>query len=159
MSSYQTLSIVMLMKNALSFFKTPIFEGCFSKHRSNVPFCNDIRCCLYFLEYALEFLELSSMLLNLTKFNNLFWMKKTLIYYKIQPFFYLQTVNYLLKEKVFFLLFILIGIHSKQGWTATTRHGVTRKRNTERLRHTGNLFRKNLQLKDLSILELKPFTS
>ena len=30
-----------------------------------------------------------------------------------------------------------------------TRHGVTRKRNTKRLRHTGNLFRKNLQLKDV----------
>ena len=29
------------------------------------------------------------------------------------------------------------------------RHGVTRKRNTKRLRPTGNLFRKNLQLKDV----------
>ena len=33
-----------------------------------------------------------------------------------------------------------------QGLTATTRHGVTRKRSTKRLKHTGNLFRKNLQL-------------
>ena len=32
-----------------------------------------------------------------------------------------------------------------QGWIAT-RGGVTRKRSTERLKHTGNLFRKNLQL-------------
>ena len=39
--------------------------------------------------------------------------------------------------------FFLIGIHSFQSWTTTTRHGVTRKRNTKRLRHTGNLFRKN----------------
>ena len=46
-------------------------------------------------------------------------------------------------------VFFLIGIHSIQSWTATTRHGVTRKRNTKRLRHTGNLFRKNLQLKDV----------
>ena len=30
-----------------------------------------------------------------------------------------------------------------------TRHGVTRKRKTKRLSHTGNLFRKNLQLKDV----------
>ena len=30
---------------------------------------------------------------------------------------------------------------------ATTRHGLTRKRSTKRLKHTGNLFRKNLQLK------------
>ena len=29
---------------------------------------------------------------------------------------------------------------------ATTRHGVTRKRSTKRLSHTGNLFTKNLQL-------------
>ena len=43
--------------------------------------------------------------------------------------------------------FSLIGIHSMQGWTATMRHGVTRKRNTKRLRYTGNLFRKNLELK------------
>ena len=33
-----------------------------------------------------------------------------------------------------------------EGWTATTGHGVTRKRSTKRLKHTGNLFTKNLQL-------------
>ena len=42
-----------------------------------------------------------------------------------------------------------IWAHSMQGWTATTRHGVTRKSHKERLKHTGNLFRKNLQLKDV----------
>ena len=47
------------------------------------------------------------------------------------------------------LCFFLIGIHSMQGYTATTRHGVTRKGSTKRLKHTGNLFRKNLQLKDI----------
>ena len=36
----------------------------------------------------------------------------------------------------------LIGIHFTQDWTATTRHGVTRKRSPKRLKHTGNLFRK-----------------
>ena len=36
-----------------------------------------------------------------------------------------------------------------QGKTATTRHGVTRKRNIQRLRHTENLFRKNLQVKEV----------
>ena len=35
---------------------------------------------------------------------------------------------------------------SMQGGTATARHGVTRKRSTKRLKHTQNLFRKNLQL-------------
>ena len=29
-----------------------------------------------------------------------------------------------------FFLFYLIGIHSMQGWIATTMHGVTRKRST-----------------------------
>ena len=32
--------------------------------------------------------------------------------------------------KIRFFLIFLIGIHSMQGWTATTRHGVTRKRRT-----------------------------
>ena len=50
----------------------------------------------------------------------------------------------------FFFFFSIIGIHSIKGRTATTRHGVTRKRSTKRLKHTGNLFRKNLQLKDAS---------
>ena len=50
---------------------------------------------------------------------------------------------------IYIYIFFLIGIHSMQGWTATTRHGVTRKRSTKRLERTGNLFRKNLQLKDV----------
>ena len=33
-----------------------------------------------------------------------------------------------------------------QGWTATTRHVVTEKRSIKRLKHTRNLFRKNLIL-------------
>ena len=37
----------------------------------------------------------------------------------------------------------------KLGFTATTRHGVTRKKAQKRLEDTENLFRKNLQLKDL----------
>ena len=45
--------------------------------------------------------------------------------------------------------FFLIGIHPIQGWTVIMRHGVTTKRSTKRLKHTGNLFRKNLQLKDV----------
>ena len=45
-----------------------------------------------------------------------------------------------------FFFFKNIGIHSIQGWTATARHWVTRKRSTKWLKHTGNLFKKNLQL-------------
>ena len=40
----------------------------------------------------------------------------------------------------------LIEIHSMQGWTATTKHGVTWKRSTKRLKHTGNLFGRNLMM-------------
>ena len=47
------------------------------------------------------------------------------------------------------IFFFLIGIHSIQGWTATTTHGVTRKETQKRLQDTENLFRKNLQLKDV----------
>ena len=42
------------------------------------------------------------------------------------------------------IVLFLIGIHSMQGSIDTTRHGVTRKRSTKRLEHTGNQFRKNL---------------
>ena len=47
--------------------------------------------------------------------------------------------------------FFLIGIHSMQRWTATTRHGVTKKKKKAQkiLQATENLFRKNLQLKDV----------
>ena len=43
--------------------------------------------------------------------------------------------------------FFLFGIHSMQGWTATIKQGLSTKRNTKILKHTENLFRKNLQLK------------
>ena len=49
-------------------------------------------------------------------------------------------------EQTDYIFFVLFWIHSMQGWTATTKHGVTRKRSTERLEHTRNLVRKNLQL-------------
>ena len=70
------------------------------------------------------------------------------VFPQIERFFCKQYV-YIESEN-----FFLIGIHAMQGWTATTRHGVTRKRSTKRLKHTGNLSRKNLQL-----IDLKPFRS
>ena len=36
-----------------------------------------------------------------------------------------------------------------QGRTATARQGATRKRSTKRLKHAGNMFRENLQLKNV----------
>ena len=47
------------------------------------------------------------------------------------------------------LYFLKLGFTPWKAETATTRDGVTRARNTKRLRQTGNLFRKNLQLKDV----------
>ena len=44
-----------------------------------------------------------------------------------------------------------IGIHSMQGWTASTRHGVTTKRDPKRSKHTGKLFWKNPQLIGLPV--------
>ena len=41
----------------------------------------------------------------------------------------------------------LIWTHSMQGWKATMRHGITRKRSTKQLKHTGTLFRESLQLR------------
>ena len=61
------------------------------------------------------------------------------------------------KQKAFFIIFkgisvltqICAEIHSMKGQIATTRHGVTRKRTTKRLKDKGNLFRKSLQLQGL----------
>ena len=46
-------------------------------------------------------------------------------------------------------IFLKIGIHFMEDWTATTRHGVTKKWSTKTFRLPGNLLRKNLQLKDV----------
>ena len=54
-----------------------------------------------------------------------------------------ENSHKLCNEKgILFWGFFLIGIHSIQDWTATTRHGVTRKRRTKK-------GRKNRQLKDV----------
>ena len=66
-----------------------------------------------------------------------------------QPFFsdFCSFIHFTFLFSIVSIDFFLIGIHSMQGWTANTRHGVTRKTITKRLQHTRNLFRKNLQLK------------
>ena len=56
-------------------------------------------------------------------------------------------------KKTHFITFV-IGIQSMQDWTTTMRHGVTRKRSIKRLKHTENLFRKNLQLTYWSVILL-----
>ena len=51
------------------------------------------------------------------------------------------------------------GIHAIQDWTATMRHGVTKKeRSTKRLKYTGNLLG-NLQIKVVLILDLQTMRS
>ena len=50
-------------------------------------------------------------------------------------------------SNIYFLhLFFSIGIHSMQGRTATMKHIETRK-NTKKIKHTRNLFTKNLHIK------------
>ena len=44
-------------------------------------------------------------------------------------------------------VFSLVGILAMQGWNTAMRHEVTRNRSTKKLKHTGNLFGRNLQLK------------
>ena len=72
---------------------------------------------------------------------------------RIQYFSFCLTTSLLIRlHFCFFFLFafvFLIAIHSMQGWTATMRHGVTRKEAQKRLQDKKNLFRKNLQLKDV----------
>ena len=46
-------------------------------------------------------------------------------------------------------IFLKIEIHSMQVWTASTKYGVTRKRSSKRVKHTENLFRKNIQVKSV----------
>ena len=61
---------------------------------------------------------------------------------------FLIIVNFMLFDSnfCFVFVFVLIGIHSMQGWTATKRHGFIKKR-LQKFQDTENLFRKNLQLK------------
>ena len=55
----------------------------------------------------------------------------------------LETMhNYFENPKVG--MFFLIGICSMQGWTATTKHGVTRKRSPESIKHTEKAYRKSV---------------
>ena len=61
---------------------------------------------------------------------------------------YIYVENFVLERTQDGFFFFLIGIHFMQGWTATTRHGVTKKEAQKRLQDTENLFKKNLQLKD-----------
>ena len=50
----------------------------------------------------------------------------------------------------FFPLFYWDSLH--EGSTATTTHGIIRKRSTKRLKHIGKLFRMNLKVSDNSRL-------
>ena len=99
-----------------------------------------IRCRIIWLEYSevcyLLCLDTQKNLLNIF----IVWYHKDLIIcFLVQNHFKFFTCNFFLK----------IGIHAMQCWTATMRHGVTRKRSSKRLKHTQHLFRKNLQSKDV----------
>ena len=62
----------------------------------------------------------------------------------------LLSLSLSLSSLLLLLLLLLIGIHFIQGFTVTMRHGITKKRSTKRLKHAGNLFRRNLVFHNLS---------
>ena len=77
-----------------------------------------------------EPIVMNTVIVNLTK-KQLCWFVKN---------------NFLLMRHVLrFKLNFLNWVHSMQGWTVTTTHGVTRKRSRKRLKHLGNLFIKDLK--------------
>ena len=60
---------------------------------------------------------------------------------------------------IFIILFFifLFGIHSLQGWTATTRHGVTRKKNHKKITaYKKSVYKEPAVKRCLLILDLKP---
>ena len=122
----------------------------------------------------------SSKIINISKYcldimwsKTVFITKQMLIYCVISIFFYCLIVILLCNSsesvtensnsEVKVGLF-LIGIHSMHNWTSTMRHAVTRKRSTQigygkQEKHIGNRLKKNLQLKDVCLLDLKPLRS
>ena len=69
---------------------------------------------------------------------------------KLHPAYFLYSIQVSFHVAIFFnwdSLWQLWDSLGNLGFTlATARHGVIRKRSTKRLKHTENLFRKNLQL-------------
>ena len=94
-------------------------------------------------KYRQNFTELLHIFSIFTSIRNLFTCLRLDLFVSFLPDLFFIFIFIIF----FFFFFFLIRIYSMQGWTVTTRHGVTRKRGTKRLRHTGNLFSKNLQLK------------
>ena len=68
--------------------------------------------------------------------------KRMLLFFYNQIFFLFQVPVFFFVCLFFFCF--LIGIQSMQGWTANTRHGVTRKETQQRLQDTGfmDMFKK-----------------
>ena len=73
---------------------------------------------------------------------------------RLVPYFY-RCVIICIYIYIYIYIYILIRIYSKQGCTATTRHGVTRKTNIKRLKHTGNLSLEGTYSEQVSNFRLK----
>ena len=74
----------------------------------------------------------------------------SLIYFAKEYLINLHVSSMQKKKKNFEELvftFLKIEIHFMRGWTATEGRKLKEKRSTQRLKHTGNLFKKYLQLK------------
>ena len=140
----------------------------------NVPLSNDWSKVTYSQVHGSPMLKISSFksltwicaiifveLIQLGQDPKLRWPKT---FWRENLVFHWRKISYLNFTYIFslflLLFFFLLGIHSMQGWTATTRYEVTRKRNTKRLRHTRNMSRKSLTVKRfLLIPNFKPFRS
>ena len=64
-----------------------------------------------------------------------------------------------MKDVTNLLFFILLEFMPCKAEQVAMRHGVTRKKSTTKLKHSGNLFKKNLQLKVTPSPDLKPLRS
>ena len=106
-----------------------------------------IMCKLYWPQY----IPVVSTWLKTNKFIDIgVFFKKSLClkHFILISNYYMLKVSKTLSEpakgaSTLILRFFKIGINSMHGWIATTRHEVTRKRSTKRLKHTVSLFKKN----------------
>ena len=107
----------------------------------------NIMCKLYWPQY----IPVVSTWLKTNKFIDIgVFFKKSLClkHFILISNYYMLKVSKTLSEpakgaSTLILRFFKIGINSMHGWIATTRHEVTRKRSTKRLKHTVSLFKKN----------------
>ena len=75
---------------------------------------------------------------------NMFYCWKILVFFALSDgYTHARTHTHTHTHTHIYIYIYLIAIQSMKGWTATTKHEVTRKRSAKRFKYTENLFRKN----------------